>query len=549
MFAPPVLSEALARYSLFATMPTQIRSQPTHRNRLSPKGLPVTQTRLFRNARLICVLGALAAPGFQTITAAQTAPPRGPTQTQARLRLSGGQSAASQGERITHLIRRGETLTSISRRYGTTVAAVQAWNGLRGSRIRAGQQLTILTGSLPQAAAGGAPVTHVIRRGETLTSISRRYGTTVAAVQEWNGLRGSTIRAGRRLTIYTTRAAAAEATTGPAGERVTHLIQRGETLSSIARYYGTTVRAVQASNGLRGSTIRAGRRLTVFTTRAAAAVSTAGTAGFKLDENGDQVPDLRSQAAIIYNPATGQVLWEENARSQRSIASITKVMTAVVFLEDSPDLSREVVIDRADVRRASVTYLRAGDKISTGDLLHLQLIASDNAAARALARVSPQGSTGFVVRMNQKAAELGLTNTHYDDPSGLRAGNVSSAYDMARLIAYVGGDERIASIMQKQRYRLTVGRRQIAVRSTNQLVRDGEVDVISGKTGFIRRAGYCLVTLLRLPQGGPQVAVVVLGARSSAERFGEALHLINWLASRAQDLLAVPVQAAVATGS
>ena len=110
-------------------MPTQIRSQPTHRNRLSHKGLLVTQTRLFRNARLICVLGALAAPGFQTITVAQTAPPRGPSQTQERLGLSGGQSAASQGERITHLIRRGETLTSISRRYGTTVAAVQAWNG------------------------------------------------------------------------------------------------------------------------------------------------------------------------------------------------------------------------------------------------------------------------------------------------------------------------------------------------------------------------------------------------------------------------------------
>ena len=152
--------------------------------------------------------------------------------------------------------------------------------------------------------------------------------------------------------------------------------------------------------------------------------------------------------------------------------------------------------------------------------------------------------------MNEKAAELGLTNTHYDDPSGLRAANVSSAYDMARLISYAGGDERIASIMQKQRHGVTVGRRKIAVRSTNQLVMKGDVDVLGGKTGFIRRAGYCLVTLLRLPQGGPQVAVVVLGARSSAERFGEALHLFNWLASRAQDLLAEPVQAAaVANGA
>jgi len=263
--------------------------------------------------------------------------------------------------------------------------------------------------------------------------------------------------------------------------------------------------------------------------------------------NGALVPDLRAEAAIIYNPATGKVLWEENSQNQRSIASITKVMTAVVFLENSPDLSREIVIERADMRRASTTYLRAGYKVSTSDLLHLLLIASDNAAARTLARVSPQGSTGFIVRMNEKAAELGLTNTHYADTSGLLATNVSSAYDMARLIAHVGGDERIAGVMQKQHHSVTVGRRTINIHSTNQLVMNGDVDVLGGKTGFIRNSVYCLATLLRLPQGGPQVAVVVLGARSNAGRFWETRHLFNWLASQAQDLFAAPVEAATVT--
>ena len=267
---------------------------------------------------------------------------------------------------------------------------------------------------------------------------------------------------------------------------------------------------------------------------------------FKLDESGALVPDLRAEAAIIYDPATGQVLWEENSQNQRSIASITKVMTAVVFLEGSPDLSPEVVIQRADVLRASTTYLRAGYKVSTGDLLHLLLIASDNAAARAIARVSSQGSTGFIVRMNEKAAELGLTNTHYEDSSGLLSANVSSAYDMARLIAYAGGDERIASIMQKPHHGVTVGRRTITINSTNQLVMKGDVDVLGGKTGFIRKAGYCIATLLRLPQGGPQVAVVVLGARSNAGRFWETRHLFNWFASKAQDLFVAPVEAAAA---
>src|SRR5690242_9246883 len=134
---------------------------------------------------------------------------------------------------------------------------------------------------------------------------------------------------------------------------------------------------------------------------------------YKVDASGELVPDLRAAAAIIYDPVTNQVLWEENSQTQRSIASITKVMTATVFLEDNPDLSQPVTIARSDVFAASTTHLRANDKVTADDLMHLLLIASDNAAARALARVSPQGSAGFIVRMNEKAAELGLESTHY----------------------------------------------------------------------------------------------------------------------------------------
>jgi D-alanyl-D-alanine endopeptidase (penicillin-binding protein 7) len=293
----------------------------------------------------------------------------------------------------------------------------------------------------------------------------------------------------------------------------------------------------------KATTSAATRRARLARARAARAATAARqlkeaqTPQFKIDANGTVVPDLRAEAAIIYNPVTGQVLWEQNSQEQRSIASITKVMTAAVFLENDPDLSRQVVIQRADVRRASTTYVRAGYKLTTNDLLHLLLIGSDNAAARALARVSPQGSEGFITRMNEKARELGLSNTKYADPSGLLAANVSSAYDMARLIAFVSGDARISDIMRKQEYSAAVGRRSVTVRSTNQLVRQGDVDVLGGKTGFISKAGYCLATLLRLPQGGPQVAVVVLGAKSNAGRFWETRHLFNWLSSKANELL------------
>jgi len=269
---------------------------------------------------------------------------------------------------------------------------------------------------------------------------------------------------------------------------------------------------------------------------------------YKLDANGALVPDVRAEAAIIYDSATGHVLWELNSQNQRSIASITKVMTAAVFVEDSPNLSDTIVVDRSDVRAASTTYLRAGYEVTKGDLLHLTLIASDNAAARALARVSKYGSEGFITRMNDKAKELGLTNTSYADPSGLLSTNVSSAYDMARLITYVSGDDRIAGVMRKQNYSVNVGRRVINIHSTNQLVMKGDMDVQAGKTGFIRSAGYCLATLLKLPSG-PEVAVVVLGAKSNQGRFWETRHLVNWFATKASDLLSSPVEASTTTAN
>jgi D-alanyl-D-alanine endopeptidase (penicillin-binding protein 7) len=260
------------------------------------------------------------------------------------------------------------------------------------------------------------------------------------------------------------------------------------------------------------------------------------TPRFRINELGQEVPDVRAEAAIIYNPQTNEVLWESNAQDQRSIASITKVMTALVFLESGMPVSTNVTVQRGDVFHASTTYLRAGYAVTADDLLNLLLIGSDNAAARALARVSPYGAAGFVDQMNRKATELGLEQTRYADPSGLLSTNVSSAYDMARLIAYASGDDRIGSVMRKASHTVYTGRRTINVNSTNQLVRTGEYDVLGGKTGFINNSGYCLATLLRLPQSGQQVAVVVLGAKSNQGRFWETRHLFNWMSTQSQKL-------------
>ena len=247
------------------------------------------------------------------------------------------------------------------------------------------------------------------------------------------------------------------------------------------------------------------------------------------------VPRVRAQAAIILDPVTGETLWERNSRDLRSIASITKVMTVMLFLEQKPTLSREVVISRRDVRRASTTYLRRGERVTLEDLVHLALVASDNAAARALARVSPWGTKRFITRMNARAAELGLQQTRFTDPSGLGEGNVSSAYDVSRLIAEASERPQVSEVMRKRSYRIRTSRRARTIRSTNKLL-GTRVDVMAGKTGYIDEAGYCLATLVQL-EDERLVSIVVLGATSNSGRFTDARRLVDWLSTQASVLL------------
>src|SRR5687767_7544171 len=304
-------------------------------------------------------------------------------------------------------------------------------------------------------------------------------------------------------------------------------LEAGAAAGAPAKKLSATARA-----RARAARIRAARA------KSAKALAEAKTPRYRTDEAGNVVPEIRAAAAIIYDPATGKVLYEENSQDERSIASITKVMTAIVFLETATDLNQEVQIVRADTLRASTTYLRTNDRVRLSDLLHLLLIPSDNAAARALARLSPLGYDGFIARMNQKADDLGLDHTAYTDPSGLYADNISSAYDMARLISFASDDDRIGPIMRTPEYSFRTvpaprtSARVITVRSTNQILRNGDMDVIGGKTGFISKAGYCLATLLKMPSGGPSLAVVVLGASSNLGRFWETRHLMTWLAAR-----------------
>ena len=254
-----------------------------------------------------------------------------------------------------------------------------------------------------------------------------------------------------------------------------------------------------------------------------------------LDIGDRRRPRIRAAAAMLYNPRTDEVIWERRGLDQRPIASITKVMTALVLLDQNPDLSRDVVVSRRDARRSSTTYLRRGERVTLDTLLHLALIASDNVAARILARASGWGTRRFVERMNRKAAALGLDGTSFVEPSGLDERNVSTPYDVARLIAVASEAPAISGIMRKSTHRVRTDRRRLNIRNTNRLLRSRHV-VRGGKTGYIDEAGYCFTAVVEVPGADP-VVLVVLGAGSNAGRFSEARRLVDWVSTTGRSLL------------
>ena len=168
-------------------------------------------------------------------------------------------------------------------------------------------------------------------------------------------------------------------------------------------------------------------------------------------------------------------------------------------------------------------------------MLHLTLIASDNGAARALARTSEGGMQGFVARMNEKASQLGLQSTRFAEPSGLDANNISSAYDVSHMSSFAATDPTLGAILKKETHKFYTDRRAISIKSTNKLLGNG-YSISAAKTGFTNKAGFCLATLMDMPDSTDQVAVVVLGAKSSVNRFWETRHLFNWVKEKAADL-------------
>jgi len=231
-----------------------------------------------------------------------------------------------------------------------------------------------------------------------------------------------------------------------------------------------------------------------------------------------------SRNAILLDPSTGEVLFEKNSSRSVPIASLTKLMTSLVFLEQDPDLDREVEVTMTEISGAGSTQLRRNERVPLGELLRMSLMSSDNCATRVLMRESGLPREEFIARMNRKAVELGLTGTRFVECTGLDERNVSTASDVARLLHAAAHEPLIAEITTTRSHEFRTARSRHWVGNTNRLLY-GRYEVKGGKTGFIREAGYCFATWVR--SQGRDLIAVVLGAPTNATRFADTVRLLQ----------------------
>ncbi len=257
----------------------------------------------------------------------------------------------------------------------------------------------------------------------------------------------------------------------------------------------------------------------------AAVAGPAGGAGSK------SAPEVRSHAFYVLDESDSSVLAARNEHTPAPIASITKLMTALVVLDAGQSLEETLTITAEDVRGTpgSTSRLAVGARLSRDDLLRLALMSSENRAAHALCRSYPDGKEACVQAMNDKAAALGMESARFVEPTGLSSSNVASPEDLAKLVLAAAANPTVREYSTTSSHTVTVKRQPLEYRNTNLLVRNPSWQVNVQKTGYISEAGRCLV--MQAVIDGRDVVIVLLNSWGKLTRIGDANRIRNWMQS------------------
>jgi serine-type D-Ala-D-Ala endopeptidase (penicillin-binding protein 7) len=239
--------------------------------------------------------------------------------------------------------------------------------------------------------------------------------------------------------------------------------------------------------------------------------------------------DLKSSVALVLDQDTNEVLFSKNPGAVLPIASLTKLMTALVVAEAALPSDEILTVSEEDVdtEKGSRSRLRVGTQLSRQEMLHLALMSSENRAAHALGRHYPGGLLGFVTAMNRKAQQLGMSDTHYVEPTGLSSANQSSARDLATLVKAAYAHQMIRDMSTSPEYSVEVGERQMQFHNTNRLINNPEWNIGLQKTGYIAEAGRCLVMQARM--AGRKLIMVFLDSAGKYSRLGDAERVRRWI--------------------
>ena len=240
---------------------------------------------------------------------------------------------------------------------------------------------------------------------------------------------------------------------------------------------------------------------------------------------------LQSSAVFVQDQSTGAVLLEKNPNAILPIASITKLMTAMVVLDAKPDLRELLAVgeEDVDVLKGTRSRLKVGTLLAREEMMRLALMSSENRAASALSRHYPGGREAFVAAMNQKALALGLTDTRFEDPTGLTAANVSSPRDLAKMVDAAHQYPLIREFSTTAEGEFTIAGRQQQFRNTNTLVKSPAWEIGLSKTGYINEAGKCLVMQVWLNH--KPTIIVLLDSWGKMTRIGDANRIKRWIES------------------